>query len=288
MATPKFDALRTKLRSWINKPEVSTISDSVLGDCLSYAASDCYRELRIPAFEETVVYVVSAEDNVGDYTTFDIPENLTEFVYVQLVNEERLSTVINHVVDNRTFLDPWAEKYSRYNFTWRGKKILIEPKQEVGQEIQIHYYRYLAPLGTSYSVSAVNYVLALNDADQFFLTLSDIVEGQPLYFAGAGADLRVFDLNIDAIAYGATQPITTVTTKYYIGQEASNWLVDEQELLLLMGAGMYTGIYLVDDAMTAKYNKVFTERIALISKEEKFRRARGGNVRMNINANGLI
>jgi len=288
MATPKFDALKNKLRSWINKPEASTISDSVLGDCLSYAASDCYRELRIPPFEETVRYVVSADDNSNNYTSFEIPSNLTEFVYVMLIGENEPSIVVNHVVDNRTFLDPYAEKYSRFNFTWKGKKILIEPKQEVGQEIEIHYYRYLAPLGTLYSVSAVNYVTAVSDADQFFLTLSDVANGSPLYFAGAGAALRAFDLLIDAQTYGNTQPITTVTTTYFLGQEASNWLADEQELLLLMGAGMYAGIFLVDDGMTSKYNKVFAERIALISKEEKFRRARGGNVRMNINANGLI
>jgi len=37
MATPRYDALVAKVRDWSNKPEVNTIPDSVIQDCLSYS-----------------------------------------------------------------------------------------------------------------------------------------------------------------------------------------------------------------------------------------------------------
>jgi len=87
MATPRFDALVSKVRDWSNKPEINTIPDSVIQDCLSYGADECYRQLRIPPLETTVLYTVAAGDNEGEnslglpygnaYTAFAIPEDLT-------------------------------------------------------------------------------------------------------------------------------------------------------------------------------------------------------------------
>ena len=83
MATPRFDALVAKVRDWSNKPEVNTIPDSVIQSCLSYAADESYRLLRIPPLEETVIYTITSQDNVGEnsmglpygnaYTSFPIP-----------------------------------------------------------------------------------------------------------------------------------------------------------------------------------------------------------------------
>jgi hypothetical protein len=40
--------------------------------------------------------------------------------------------------------------------------------------------------------------------------------------------------------------------------------------------------------MEARYEKKFLEDIFSLNKEEKFRRASGGNVAINVNTNGLI
>ena len=64
MPTPRYDALVDKVRDWSNKPEVNTIPNSVIQDCLGYSADECYRTLRIPPLEATVTYTVESTDNV--------------------------------------------------------------------------------------------------------------------------------------------------------------------------------------------------------------------------------
>ena len=66
MATPRFDALVAKVRDWSNKPEVNTIPDSVIQSCLSYAADEAYRLLRIPPLEETGKVVVDGLKSVDN------------------------------------------------------------------------------------------------------------------------------------------------------------------------------------------------------------------------------
>ena len=120
MATPQYDAIVAKVRDWSNKPEVNTIPDSVIQDCLRYSADECYRLLRIPALEESVRYTITAADNEGEnslglpfgnaYTSFAIPEDLTQFIYIRTLAQKNdgttystfpsnVSKVFNEVVD---------------------------------------------------------------------------------------------------------------------------------------------------------------------------------------------
>jgi len=80
----------------------------------------------------------------------------------------------------------------------------------------------------------------------------------------------------------------TVTTKMYIGNEVSNWLRDNNERLVLWGGLKELGAYLFDSAMEQRYEKRFNETLFSLNKEEKWRRASGGNVQVNFNTNGLI
>jgi len=304
MATPRFDALVAKTRDWSNKPEVATIPDSVIQDCLSYSADECYRQLRIPPLEATVTYVVTADDNIGDnsaglpygnaYTSFDIPEDLTQFVYIRTLAQENTGTaystfpsnvskVFNEVTDSRTFFDLYSEKYSVYNWMWQNNKIFIHPQLAVGAEVEIHYYRRLPALNAVYNVAPVNYLTALFDADQPYLTLTGVNTDTPLYFSTKNSILGCFATYDEAAAYA-----TPVTTKYYIGKEVSNWLRDSNERLLVWGGLYNLGAYLFDTTMEQRYEKKFNETLASMNKEEKWRRSLGGNVQINFNTNGLI
>ena len=143
MATPKYDALVAKVRDWSNKPEVNTIPDSVIQDCLKYSADECYRLLRIPPLEEVIRYTVTADDNAGEnsmglpygnaYTSFTIPEDLTQFIYIRTIAQQNTGTsystfpsnvskVFNEVTDKRTFFDLYGEKYSVYKRIVTGKQ----------------------------------------------------------------------------------------------------------------------------------------------------------------------
>jgi len=304
MATPRYDALVDKVRDWSNKPEVNTIPDSVIQDCLSYSADECYRVLRIPPLETTITYTVESADNVGDgsaglpygnaYTYFDIPEDLIQFIYVRTLAQDNIGTsystypsnvskVFNEVTDSRTFFDLYSEKYSVYNWMWKDGKIFIHPQLAVGATLEIAYYRRLPALNATYSVIPVNYVIGLSDAAQPYLTLTGVNTDTPLYFSTSASVLRCFATYAEAAAYNPT-----VTTKYYIGNEVSNWLRDENERLLIWGALYNLGSYLFDEKMELRYEKKFSENVFSLNKEEKWRRASGGNVQVNFNTNGLI
>jgi len=293
MATPLFDAIVAKVRDWSNKPEVQTIPDSVIYDCLSYSADECYRQLRIPPLETTVTYTVTSDDNAGEnnlglqfgtaFTSFYMPEDLTEFIFLRSIAEEGISTIVfNEITDKRTFFDPYGEKYSRYNWMWMDNKIFVHPQLAVGDELQIHYYRRLPALDALYSVIPVNYTIGLSDANQPYLTLVASA-GTNLFFSTAAGVTKCFATSAEAAAYNAT-----VTTKMYTGNEVSNWLRDNNERLVLWGALKELGAYLFDQTMEQRYEKRFVETIVSLNKEEKWRRASGGNVQINVNTSGLI
>ena len=302
MATPKYTALVAKVRDYANKPETNTIPDSVIGDCLSYAADECYRQLRIPPLEYTTAYQVSAVDNEGEaslgmpygnaYTSFVIPEDLIQFCYIRTLAQNNLqepystfpsnvSKVFHEITDKRTFFDTYSEKYSLYNFMWMDNRVYIHPQLAEGTILEINYYRRLASLDATYSVVALNYLTSLLEADQPYLTISDIANGSPLYFSSLG---NCFDTSTSASQEGTG----VVTTKYFIGKETPHWLKDQNERLLLWGALANLGGYLFDDKMEQRYMMKFQTNIDSLNKEEKFRRAAGGNVQVNFNTGGLI
>lgn len=304
MATPRYDALVDKVRDWSNKPEVNTIPDSVIQDCLGYSADECYRTLRIPPLETTVTYTVESADNYGDnsaglpygnaYTSFDIPEDLIQFIYVRTLAQDNIGTsystfpsnvskVFNEVTDSRTFFDLYSEKYSVYNWMWKDGKIFIHPQLGVGAVVEISYYRRLPALDATYTVTPINYLIGLSDANQPFLALTGVNTDTALYFSTANSVMRCFATLAEAQAYNPT-----VTTKYYIGKEVSNWLRDENERLLIWGALYNLGSYLFDEKMEMRYEKKFSENVFSLNKEEKWRRASGGNVQVNFNTQGLI
>jgi len=303
MATPLYDATLAKVRDWSNKPDINTIPDSVIADCLRYSADESYRTLRIPPLEETVRYTVTTDDNLGEqslglpfgnaYTSFSMPEDLTQFIYLRTIAQENLGTsysafpsnvskVFNEVVDKRTFFDLYSEKYSVYNWMWQGDKIFVHPQLAVGAILEIHYYKRLPALNAVYNVSPVNYLIGLSDATQPYVTLVT-TGGTNLYFSTAVGIQKCFATLAEATAYNAT-----VTTKMYIGNEVSNWLRDQNERTLIWGALYNLAAYLFDDKMEQRYQAKFMDNLASINKEEKFRRAAGGNVQVNFNTNGLI
>ncbi len=292
MATPQYDALVAKVRDWSNKPEVNTIPTSVIQDCLNYSADECYRLLRIPPLEETVTYVVSESDNTGlpnsggnlAYTSFTIPEDMTQFIYMRTVDTTNQQTkMFNEITDKRTFFDPLSETYSDIYWMWQDGKIFMKPQLAVGTRIEIHYYKRLPALNALYNVAPINYLIGLSDSEQPYLTLTGVNTDTPLYFSTLNSVTKCFATLSEATVYA-----TPVTTKYYVGNEVSNWLRDQNERLLIWGALYNMGAYLFDDVMEKRYHMKFIENIDSLNKEEKWRRSLGGNVQINVNTGGLI
>jgi len=303
MSTPKYDQLVAKVRTWSARQDINNIPDIVIQDCLDYSADECYRLLRIPPLEEVVRYTVTADDNLGEnsaglpygnaYTSFYIPEDLTQFVYIRTIAQDNIGTsystfpsnvskVFNEITDKRTFFDLYSEKYSVYNWMWEKNKIYIHPQLAVGAIVEIHYYKRLPALNAVYNVSPINYIISLSDANQPYLELV-ASGGTNLFFSTKTGVTKCFSTIEAATAYN-----TPVTTKMYTGKEVPNWLRDQNERMLIWGALYNLGAYLFDEKMEQRYQGKFLENISSVNSEEKFRRASGGNVQINFNTNGLI
>lgn len=294
MNTPKYDELIQKIRAWSLRSNSASLPDTVIQDCLTFGLDDVYRELRIPQLEYTMSYTVTAANNSAyqRYTVIDLPQDTIELIYLMRVdknNDLAGSIIYNTVADIRTFLDPYAEQYSMHRMVIREKKLLIHPQLAVGDNLELHYYRRLPSLDALYSVEPDNYSFEFAYDEQPLLIevpQSDD-EGKALYLVDGGAESRAFLDITDANTYRATNGGGLVI-KYYVGREAWNWFKDSNQNITLSAALKHVGRWLQDDAMQASNSKMLAEFIFMLNKEEKFRKARGGNVQMNINTGGLI
>lgn len=293
MATPKYDAIKSKVRDWSNKREAATTPESVIEDCLQYGADDIYRELRIPQMEFTTVFTITESNNLIEdkYTVLDVPVDLIEFIYLRKLSAQlgQQSEIYNEVTDIRTFLDPYAEQYSQKRYIWKDLQVFIHPKLKVGDRVELHYYRRLAQLDAVYSVIPENYRSDFQYDNQPLLEIAPLEAENTgvLYLVLDGTTDAAFATSTEATAYQVTNG-GSILAQEYIGKEAWNWLRDANEKLLLQMSLSHLGAYLFDEAMEAKYLAKAKDGISMLNREEKYRRAKGGNVRQNFNANGLI
>lgn len=74
----------------------------------------------------------------------------------------------------------------------------------------------------------------------------------------------------------------------YVGNMVYNWLRDDNERVLLMGALAEAFYYLQDDDQGQKYTQLFNQEITELNDEDNKRNASGGNVQVTFNGRGLI
>ena len=291
-----YTELVTLVRNWSNRDE-EVVSDSIIKDCLRYAADKAYRTLRVPPLENVAIYektlleaaTTASNGLTPSKTELQLPYDLIEFIQIKEVDASGIPTrVFNQKLDIRTFNDPAAEKYSGYNYFARQRNLLfLSPgfgENTLGNQansIELYYYRRLPALNALYAVTVLNY-------NAGFLTTTGASSDVP------DAALLYFNSNTNTTAYAtqaeaqAADPAGTVTSTYYIGTLVPNWLRDENERVLLMGALAELYSYVQEDDQAAKYGKMFYNEIAELNDEDGKRNASGGNVQINFNGRGLI
>ena len=281
-----YDELISLVRNWSNR-DTEVLNDSIIQDCVRYAADKAYRHLRIAPLEHTVTYTQglsaassSSTNRFSSVTELAVPADLIEFIQIRGIDSAgRTTRLFNEKADIRTFNDYYAEKYSDLAiWTRQGNCILIAPaignagtnfgstgvRTEEG--IELYYYRRLPALNARYDVNLENY----NTRD------------------GNGNSLLV-----DSSGNPIAAPTTTATMISEIpsgaqGAYVPNWLRDENERVILMGALAEVYAYLQEDDQAAKYAQLFIQEIQELNNEDNMRNASGGNVQMNFNGRGLI
>jgi hypothetical protein len=287
-----YTELVSLVRSWANRDE-EVVSDAIIKDCLKYAADKAYRTLRIPPLENVAVYdktaleaATTSPSNALTKTEIQLPYDLIEFIQIKELDSAGAATrVFNEKLDIRTFNDVNAEKYSNMNYWSRQRNLLfLTPgfnASGTANSMELLYYRRLPALNAKYAVTVLNYNVG-------FLTT-----------VGAGVGVTdsaqlFFNSNTGTTAYSTTALAQAasaggnVTAVYYIGTEVPNWLRDENERVVLMGALAEIFSYTQEDDQAQKYGTMFYNEIKELNDEDSKRNASGGNLQVNFNGRGLI
>lgn len=281
------------VRDWANK-DSAVLTDTIIQDCLRYAADKAYRKLRVIALENTITYnstalaaaTTAANNLVPSKTELTIPADLIEFIEIREIDAAGQSTrVFNEKTDLRTFNDWTADKYN-YNAFWtrQKNKVILSPgfqsSNAVGapDKIEMHYYRRLPALDATYNVIPTNFSAGLLEVSS-----SGVSGAVQLWFSTSNGVTTPFATQSEANAAGGT-----VTNAYYVGKLVFNWLRDENERILLMGSLGEVFAYLQDDEQAQKYFAMFAQEIDELNDEDNKRSASGGNIQMSYSAGGLI
>lgn len=290
---PTYANFTALVRDWSNK-DSSVLSDTRIQDCLRYAADKCYRNLRVAALENTITYnstaleaaTTAANTFLPSQTDLTLPTDLIEFIQIREIDSAgRTCRVFNEKTDLRTFND-WSALKTSYigYFSRQGNTLLLAPgfgqanSLSTADKIELHYYRRLPALNAAYDVTPANYAAG-------FLT-QDNAAAVSLFFVNGDTNTAYATQAEATTAAGGNQGNTN--NAKYKGNEAANWLRDENERVLLMGALAEVFYYLQDDDQGVKYKKLFDQEIFELNDEDSKRNAAGGNVQVNFSGRGLI
>lgn len=302
-----YSQLITLVRNWSNR-DIEVLPNSIVADCLRYAADKAYRKLRVPPLEHTLSYsasqlaanTVASNNRIGSTTELTIPDDLIEFIYIRGVDSAgRTTRMFNEKADVRTFYDLYAEKYNDYAFWSRhGNEVLLAPgfrntgtnfgSTGVGTEetVELHYYRRLPALHAHFTVSAANANISLNTPITMENPAPTAVPDTP-ETVPTGTLYQRMDTSMDASYTDAATATHTEAVMVY-GNAVPNWLRDENERVILMGALAEIFFYLQENEEAQKYAQLFQMEIDELNKEDQMRNASGGNVQINFNGRGLI
>lgn len=242
MSTPLYDALVTKVRSWVNR-DSNVMTDALVADFLDYSADFCYRKLRIPPLEHTYTYSAVTSTGVGE-TTLTLPTDLSEIIQVRKLDSEGNSYVFDEKLSLLAMQDnDYTHKQESY--ARKGPSVIFYPEAKLGDTYEVHYYRRLTDLDARYFVNQTN-------IDAGLATVSTVdAEGSVEFPASSG--------------------------NYYVGAEVPNWLRDSNERVLLWGAIAHAFDYVGEDERSAKYTAQQLQGILELNQEEIQRKARGGS-----------
>lgn len=302
----KYNALRSLVRNWSNRDD-QVLSDSVIESTLKYSADEAFRKLQIPELEKSKYFLVTEDGSMPSTTnvdynnvavatikdstvyenivTLNLPEDLVSFIVIRVSGEAQYTDtalnvdsvgnpvvkstpndrVVNEKVDIRTFYDNYADKSSDLFWARQGDKILISGNINKDDIVELHYYSKLSPLNARVDLP------------------------NSLTLAQAQADTDNYEV-ITASAYNDSDSNDASTYKLIEGSyvrsvnEKPNWLRDDNERILLFGALHRVFDYLQEDDQSAKYFQRFAQAIEELNKEERVRKASGGNIKVNFSS----
>ena len=287
----------TQVRDWSDRDNL-VLPDVKIKKFLEFAADKAYRTLRVPALETSADFTVTNADlvvgssNIGTEVSMSVPNDLIEILYIQKKGQ---GVVWNQKVDQRTFHDRYADKTNWNFYTRVGNKFLLHGDINIGDVLQVHYYKRLGNIDGAYAITVANYLSQTTTGIKTMTALA----------SSSGTSTELFFIltnssgNRDIInGISGTRPVTgevaaasggSTTNGIHMEPEPiAHWLRDENERVLLYGALSEAYDYLEETELGVKFEKKFYDEIERLNIEEQKRIAKGGNVSINFSGNGLI
>jgi len=111
--------------------------------------------------------------------------------------------------------------------------------------------------------------------------------GAPPKVTTAGTNSVVVDTS-QILEDNVSITFSNTNSTLFIGDEIPNWLRDQNERVLLMGALAEIFSFTQEDDQAQKYVSIFNNEIKELNDEDAMRNASGGNLQINFNGRGLI
>ena len=302
-----YEQMIELVRGWSNR-DVEALPNPIIEDSLRWAADKAYRRLRVPPLEHRVEYtsdmLEDATSNLSNrfasVTELQIPPDLIEFIQIREIDAQGATTrLFNEKADVRTFNDIYAEKYNTNAFCTRFQNCIqlspgfnrtgsVSGSSGVGNPvgIELYYYRRLPALyarfePTQDNASIQNAIRLVSEAGTFDTPGTDST-------VSVAMDGTITDRTTGEVLMPAPVTDGDGMPQMVYGNRVPNWLLEENERVLLMGALAEVFFYLQENEEAQKYAALFTQEIQELNEEDVMRNASGGNVQVNFNGRGLI
>ena len=291
-----YDDLVNLVADWSNR-DSAALSNSIIQAGMRYAADTAYRDLKIPALEYTVFYVIT--DSNAEIIN-NLPANTA-----QIVEDELEHLVLTVPTDLSTFIH--LRKAGSFNYqendesnieltsfgaidlvpatgfdslVWNEKTDVRTFHDMVANKVSVNYWarqgNYI--LASDYNVSPGD-VLEL-----FYYRRLPALNARYTIDPTNETDTSILDTitSVPSDSTYLTEDDFNVADQ--IGQLIPHWLRDNEKIILF-GALWHCFDYLGEDDMSEKYLAKFVDEINNINKEELIRKASGGNVQVHYNSN---
>ena len=114
------------------------------------------------------------------------------------------------------------------------------------------------------------------------------ITGAPPIVTNATTPNSIVVDTVQILADNADITFSNTNSTLFIGNEIPNWLRDQNERVILMGALAEVFSFTQEDDQAQKYLSLFMSEIKELNDEDATRNASGGNLQVNFNGRGLI
>ena len=279
-----YTEIQALVRDWSNR-DPEALPDTIIQDGLRWAADKCYRYLRVPSLEFTRTFTIETTDITQNANSTGLPEiimpvpqDLIEVVYIRNMRDDQ---VLEEKLDNRTYYQIYANRTTASYWSRIGNNFSLTGFFQLGDVLEIHYYRRLPALNAMYIPTAATFNIDSSVLINPVLATDQTTVSQDgvLWFPmGTTVDNVYSAMAVDNRT--DDNPIGIMFT----GMEVEHWLRDENERILTFGALAECFAYLQEDDQAQKYLQLFRQEIDELNSEEGMRVASGGNIKTNYNS----